>query len=215
MAIIGFDTVTKMLAIGLEANGIIYQDNEIAERKHAELLFVKIEKLLKQADVNTKEIQAVACGLGPGSFIGSRIGVTAAKTMAQVLGIHLVASPTLDIIAQSCTEKNLLVATDAMRGEIFYAFYENGKRQGNIDVGKPEKLKLMLKNRKLTVCGDAIDKFPKVFNSLNQADSSIWYPLGQNLINLAQMKIKESQFEDPFKLIPIYVREVDARESYL
>ena len=212
MTILGFDTATKTLAVGLKKGSEVFEINVLAERKHLELIFLKIQELLDRSNTDIKDLKAVACGTGPGSFIGSRIGVVAAKTFAQILDIPLIGMPTLDIIAASAGNGDLLIANDAMRGEIFYAFYRGGKRSGDIGVIKPDELKKKIKDEKIIVAGDAVERFPDFFKGL---PTRIQYPQGKFLVEIAANKFQKNLFEDHFNMVPLYVREVDARESFI
>jgi tRNA threonylcarbamoyl adenosine modification protein YeaZ len=221
MVILGFDTATAMLCVGIKNNKRIAESNIVADRKHQELLFVEIKKLLDETQTNINDLQAVACGLGPGSFIGSRIAVAAAKTIAQVRDIPLIGIPTPDIIAAGIDTGDVLVATDAMRGEIFYSYYKNNERQGEIQVVKPDEFKKLFKDKSLAVTGNALGKYPEIFTDLasyavlTRYSEEKWYPQGENIVKLAAKIYNKNKFDNPYKLTPIYVREVDARESFI
>jgi len=55
--------------------------------------------LLKQSQISLFDIKKIACTIGPGSFTGIRVGLTACRTLAQQLNIPLVGISTLDILA--------------------------------------------------------------------------------------------------------------------
>lgn len=210
MAVLSFDTATNTLAVGLKKDGKIFEKNIKAERRHLELLFITIREVLQESKTDIDDLKAVGCGLGPGSFIGSRIAVVAAKTIAQVKGIPLVAMSTLDVIARAYEKQKVLVATDAMRGEIFFAYYSNGNRVDDIKVIKAQDFKKLIKE-KISVTGDAIAKYPEVFKGLETLPEEFWMPKGRFLADLASEKLMKKDFEDIFLLNPIYVRDVDAK----
>ena len=78
-----------------------------------------------QARVELEEISCVAVDLGPGLFTGLRVGVAAAKAMAQALRVPMIGVPSLDLLAFPVryTSRLIVAAIDARRGEVFYAFY--------------------------------------------------------------------------------------------
>ena len=213
MVSLGFDTATKKLAIGLGKDNAVLETNIFAEKKHSESMFVEIEKLLTKAKVEPENLELVACGVGPGSFIGSRIAAVAAKMFAQVLEIPLIGIPTLDIIAAGNKCENLLVVTDAMRGEIFYAFYKNGKRSTQIKVSKPEVLLKKIENKEYTVTGNAIERYPQIFKGKKQTEVNKWYPSGKSIIDITLERYQKKELDDYLKLVPMYVRDVDAKVS--
>jgi tRNA threonylcarbamoyl adenosine modification protein YeaZ len=60
-----------------------------AYQKQAELLLVVLDKLLKQSKLKLAEIQGIIVVKGPGSFTGTRIGVSTANALAFALDIPI------------------------------------------------------------------------------------------------------------------------------
>lgn len=58
-----------------------------------------VRQLCEEAGISIRDVEAVACAAGPGSFTGLRIGVTAAKTAASLLDVPLALIPSLAILA--------------------------------------------------------------------------------------------------------------------
>lgn len=70
-------------------------------RSLAGKLFSKVQSVFDLSERTKSELDAIAVGIGPGSWTGLRIGITAMKTMAQTLEIPLVGVPSFDPIAQA------------------------------------------------------------------------------------------------------------------
>jgi tRNA threonylcarbamoyladenosine biosynthesis protein TsaB len=68
--------------------------------KGAELM-PSIDLLCQEQEIKPAQLKEVYVSIGPGSFTGLRIGITTAKMMAQVLGVRIVAVPTINVIAQN------------------------------------------------------------------------------------------------------------------
>lgn len=106
--------------------------------KHAENVGVAIAETLHQAGVSARELDAVVVGRGPAPFTGLRVGIAAAVMFAQ--GIHkpLYGVVSLDAIALAEVAsggftggvEQLLVTTDARRGEVYWATYGQPDTQG-------------------------------------------------------------------------------------
>ena len=84
----------------------IYFDDEkyfsskiILKHSHSEKLFEVVENVIKQASISKNDIKAIAVSAGPGSFTGLRIGMAAAKGMAQALQIPIISVPTFEALA--------------------------------------------------------------------------------------------------------------------
>jgi tRNA threonylcarbamoyl adenosine modification protein YeaZ len=65
------------------------------------------------------ELDCVVAGLGPGSFIGTRVGISYANGLAAAGGVPLYAVNSLAAIAAVYGSAQAAVARDARRGEVF------------------------------------------------------------------------------------------------
>ncbi len=84
-----------------------------------------VVRLLESAGRSIADVEAVVVGRGPGSFTGVRIGVAAAKGMAQGLGVPLYGVGTLDAVAERFSGGRACVGVvgDAMRREVYPALF--------------------------------------------------------------------------------------------
>lgn len=94
-------------------------------RNHGPTLVATLRELLGSAGVGPGDLDAVACGRGPGSFTGLRIGLATAKGLCFALGVPLLLPSSLEALARAVVGP-ALVATclDARRKELFVAAYE-------------------------------------------------------------------------------------------
>jgi tRNA threonylcarbamoyladenosine biosynthesis protein TsaB len=92
-----------------------------ATQRSAQSLLPAVDALLKQVGWTPAEVQLVAVSIGPGSFTGLRVGVTAAKVFAYAVGAEVLGINTSEVLAANCQEtrhNRVSVVTDAQRGEI-------------------------------------------------------------------------------------------------
>jgi tRNA threonylcarbamoyladenosine biosynthesis protein TsaB len=93
------------------------------------MLVPAIAAALEEAGVDRDGIRSIAVSIGPGSYTGLRIGVTAAKTMAWALSCDLAAVSTLEAIAVDALERapalarRIVPVIDARRGELYAAAF--------------------------------------------------------------------------------------------
>jgi tRNA threonylcarbamoyladenosine biosynthesis protein TsaB len=91
-------------------------------------------------------VEAIAVGLGPGSFTGLRVGIASARGLGATLGLPLIGVCTLDalargIVAAGGEDRPRLAVLDARRGEAFAALYApSGERLWDPWVGSPAAL---------------------------------------------------------------------------
>ncbi len=122
MRILALETTDKIGSVAAIAD-----DNLLAElmldhsQRSAQSLLPAVHSLLGQVGWLPADVQLVAVSIGPGSFTGLRVGVTAAKVFAYAVGAEVLGVNTLEAIAANCldTQHNeVSVVIDAQRGEV-------------------------------------------------------------------------------------------------
>ena len=92
---------------------------------HSAYLISTIVEVLKQANLEPKDLDCIAIDIGPGSFTGIRACTTVARMMAQQLNIQACGISSLEILSQiNQTDKPTMVALDA-RKNCAYLRYDN------------------------------------------------------------------------------------------
>lgn len=91
---------------------------------HSELLLPLVSECLAELGLKPGELSAVACGAGPGSFTGLRIGLSTAKGLCFALGLPLVMVSSLEALANraltgDAQRRPVLAVLDAFRGQVF------------------------------------------------------------------------------------------------
>ncbi len=103
------------------------------ERGHAEALLPLVERLLASTEGGFASLTRVAATVGPGSFTGIRIGLSAAQAIARALKIEAVGVSTLAALAaphfSEPFEGLLVPSIDARHGQVFVAAYSATGRQ--------------------------------------------------------------------------------------
>ena len=142
MNILAIDSSTEVLSAALETKTGSWYSEIDAGIRHSELLMECVDGLCRISGLSPREINAVACAKGPGSFTGLRIGYSAAKGLCMALGIPLIALSTLDCLAYplSIWPGIVLPAIDAKRGCFFAAFYHGGIRISDYMDADPQTL---------------------------------------------------------------------------
>jgi tRNA threonylcarbamoyladenosine biosynthesis protein TsaB len=113
MLILAFDTATDVATSALVDDGEV-----LGERvSRAVTLLEDVDALLRQAGAHTRELEALAVGIGPGSFTGVRIGLSTARGLALALDVPVAGVSTLDALAAGAP--GALPVIDARRREVF------------------------------------------------------------------------------------------------
>jgi tRNA threonylcarbamoyladenosine biosynthesis protein TsaB len=113
MLILAFDTATDVATSALVSDGEV-----LGERSsRAVTLLEDVDALVRQAGAHTRELDALAVGVGPGSFTGVRIGLSTARGLALALDIPAAGVSTLDALAAGAP--GAVPVIDARRREVF------------------------------------------------------------------------------------------------
>lgn len=214
MKILGIDTTTKFLCLGIYANSSFYECKLEMGRNLSALLAITIQRALDAAGLKVADIDYFACGLGPGSFTGMRIGLATIKGLSIVRNKLVAGIPTLDILAKNAGAKGSLIVTalDARRGLIYCSSYKNER---GVLRRKSEYALLTLDefikkfNRHPVILGDAVsvygDKFHSRIKGARLLDKDYWFPETHNLMELAVRKARAGKFTSPLTIKPIYL----------
>ncbi len=214
MKILGIDTSTKFLCLGLYVDGKFYEYNLETGRTLSVVLVPTIERVITAAGLKIADIDYFACGLGPGSFTGMRIGLATIKGLSIVRNKPVVGISTLDILAENVLINNTLIvpAIDARRDLIYCSSYkrEQGclKRKSEYQLLSLDKFVKKFTNKAI-ILGDAAaihrDKMIFKLKGASILDKDYWFPKAHNLINLALAKIKAKQLSSAEAIKPIYL----------
>ncbi len=217
MIVLGIDTTTRFLCLGIDKDGQIYETNLDLGIKHSEKFFPELKLLLKKAGISVKDIQCLAVSIGPGSFTGIRIGLAAAKGLSIGLQKPLVALSSLDILARNAADKKGLICPviDAKRGLLFSSVYtQNAGRLKRITcpqlISGQDLLKCLDKKKKIIFLGDGLLLYKHLFSdklktSADFLEPNKWYPRASHVLALAEDLIKKNRFCDALTVKPIYL----------
>ena len=113
MLTLAFDTAT-----GVATSALVDDGEVLGERaSRAQTLLEDVDALLRQGGAHPRDLDALAIGIGPGSFTGVRIGLAVARGLALALDVQGAGVPTLDALAAGAP--GAVPVIDARRREVF------------------------------------------------------------------------------------------------
>jgi len=120
-------TPTADVVVADAAGKVWARRTAVAARHSANLLSLCAEALA-EAGVAVPELAAVACGAGPGSFTGLRVGMAVAKGLAMPFDLSFLAVSSLAALARGLRvaapgEACWAACLDGGKGQIFGAFF--------------------------------------------------------------------------------------------
>lgn len=99
--LLAIDTSTHYASVALhDGTQLLEEHTWLARQDHTKTLLPNIQRVLAAAGSSMDQIEAVAVALGPGSFNGLRVGLSAAKGLAIARAIPLVGASTLELLAR-------------------------------------------------------------------------------------------------------------------
>ncbi len=212
MLLLALDTSTPAVTVALaDVTGdgrvdVLGRRDEVAARRHGELLAPMVREVLAAAAARPVELDAVAAGVGPGPFTGLRVGLVTAVTMADALGIPAYGVCSLDAVAGRDAASDVVVVTDARRREVYWARYSGGDRVEGPSVDRPAELASCWPAA-TRVVGAGAASYREVFAGY-VVDDRDPYPSAVRIAALAAARAAERAPAEA--LTPLYLRRPDA-----
>ena len=227
MLVLGIETSTPQTSVALGSEtGVVAASLLATGPASHELVVSEVARALDRAGMPRSALTAVSVGLGPGLFTGMRVGVAAAKAMAQGLGVPIVGFASLDLIAFSVRycRRLICVAVDGKRKELFFAFYRPAPggvtRTTEFEAAPPARLaaELVARPEDILLVGNGTLVYRR---ELEEAGSHVEvgaatyaYPSAGALVELAVPRFQREQFDRVYDLTPLYIRKSDAEIAW-
>jgi tRNA threonylcarbamoyladenosine biosynthesis protein TsaB len=220
MKILALDTTTRFLCVGIYKEGACYEYVVEAGRKMSLLITPTLSRLLDAAGLDLERIDYIACGLGPGSFTGIRLGLSTVKGLTFLSPIVTVGIPTLEIIASSAVGAKgpIAVLVDAKRSLLYYGlFIFSGQTLKRLQPDQLLTFEQVCKKIKgpVAIAGDGAGLYrDAIARKLPQAvilDKDCWHPRGNAMIRLALERIEKNKISKQCAPIYLYPKECQVR----
>ncbi|GGI05907.1 tRNA (adenosine(37)-N6)-threonylcarbamoyltransferase complex dimerization subunit type 1 TsaB [Egicoccus halophilus] len=222
MLVLGLETSTGRSSVALVGeDGLVASASLGVARRHGEFLAPAVRFCLDQAGVGVDRLTGVAVGLGPGLYTGLRVGIATAQAIAAARQLPVVGLSGLDVLGfqQRHVRRPVFAVLDARRGELFWASYRavpgGVQRQDELRVGTAEQLAadIQATGQECLVTGDgltrAADELRRV--GVEVDDTAEASPDAAALAELALPRFAREETQRPGELLPIYLRQVDAK----
>jgi tRNA threonylcarbamoyladenosine biosynthesis protein TsaB len=133
--LLAIDTCLSRLTLALDrGSGKAVSFSEEIGVGHAERIAPALEALLREAGAAASAITRIGVTVGPGSFMGQRVGIAFAKGLAMASGAETVPFTTMEAFVEAGGGEGAAVI-DARRGQVYLQRFE-----GHAPVSTPELL---------------------------------------------------------------------------
>ncbi len=216
--LLNIDTATSYGAVALSEEGeVICAIENFNQKDHASFLHISIEKLLQSSGKTLSQTSGIVVTLGPGSYTGLRVGLSAAKGLCYALQKPLIGVNTLQAIALAAaqtplpyTEKPVLFAPmiDARRMEVFTALFDSNNCLFSPPVAEiidDNFLAVERDNYFIVAAGDGSKKLPATFTNKDFNISSVTHNIS-HIATIGQTHFENQLFEDVAYCEPFYLK---------
>jgi tRNA threonylcarbamoyladenosine biosynthesis protein TsaB len=230
--IVAIETATETVGVAVRTDGGAEAAFTLSgRRRHVETLAPAMEDLLARVGLGAGDLHLVAVDLGPGLFTGLRVGVAAAKGLAQALGIGVIGLSSLEILTRAAVQLghrgHLLAAVDARRGEVFASVCELCPGQDRTEdvirsgLFSPEGLAEALEGLggvPIVGIGDGVQRYAEVLGAVPAVAcvlDGLTSPPPLTLLDMAvDLYTAGVPPVTPDRVVPLYMREADATSNF-
>jgi tRNA threonylcarbamoyladenosine biosynthesis protein TsaB len=192
----------------------LFLRHETMARGHAEALMPMVAEIMSGSGTDFAALDLIAATIGPGSFTGVRIAISAARGLALVTGAKLFGTDSLTVMAREAssiaTGAPFAVAVDARRGMLYFGLYDGEARklEGPVLIAPEDAADLVANSARIAVGSGAA--------LLAEAAARRDIPIEARLLDLqpsamALAALAADSGETVPTLRPLYLRPPDAR----
>lgn len=134
MRVLAIDTALESCAAALfdTEQGVLASESRSMARGHAEALMPLLARVMDRAGVEFRVVDRIAVTVGPGSFTGLRVGISAARGLAlaaakPVVGLSTLAAYAAPFVSRGPME-NIVAAIDARNDKVYVQIFAPGGR---------------------------------------------------------------------------------------
>lgn len=220
--ILCIETGTDICSVGIARDGELMSLRESDQgRDHAKQVAVFVDELLRETGVKPDELDAVAVGMGPGSYTGLRIGVSFAKGLCYGLNIPLLAVGSLEALTdvaikdyeagiiqvEGWDEALLCPMVDARRMEVYTQIFNSrceAQSEVSAEIITEDSFSQWRAKGKLVIFGNGAAKCQEMLPDAIYIDVA---PSARGLTRIAHQLFEAGKTEDIAYFEPFYLKD--------
>lgn len=213
MILLAVDTATLQAGVAVWRDGQVAAERRQLVTTHSESLLAMIADACAEAGVAPVDVDAFACGAGPGSFTGLRIGLATVKGLCFATGKPLVMISSLAALAARAPDGRVLATLDALKGEVYAGIFDVAggvpALVGSERVIPPARLGSSL-DGVVHVVGSGAHKYRELVVPGARLLDEEAGPRPGNLARLASLRAVRGSYDDLASAAPAYIRPSEA-----
>lgn len=233
MKLLALETSSTMGSAALSIDGkVLAFEKSMNQRSHSEFINPAIDRCLKKAKLEMKDIDVFAASLGPGSFTGIRVAANIAKTFCYTFQKPMVAVDSLTLMAIDARNKAgwagpILSVLNAYKNLLYTGLFSevDGSKEvftfqtgpAAIGIQDVEKAVLSLNSQVLCV-GEGYLAYQTLWSEkfrqkISRQSTILDFPSAEVLAIEAFRRAKLNQTIEWNSYLPLYIRASEAEEN--
>jgi tRNA threonylcarbamoyladenosine biosynthesis protein TsaB len=213
MKVLGFDTTTELLTMAVVEDERLMGELTVRDaRGPTEHLVGLLKRFLEHLGLTLRDVDALAVGIGPGSWTGTRVGVITGKVLAFATGKPISGVSSFDAMVYGCgvQDGTVCVLSDFGRERVFSATYEvHDGAYGQVTDYAAVPLEESLKgiDRRTTFIGQGALRHREALSAVHGSTllPQVASPSGRCIASLGLRSLLEGEDGNPDALVPLYV----------
>jgi tRNA threonylcarbamoyl adenosine modification protein YeaZ len=215
MRVLAIDTALEACAAAIldgERGTVLASETIPMTRGHAEALMPLIARVMDSAKLTFKKIDRIAVTVGPGSFTGLRVGISAARGIALASGKPAVGLSTLAAFAAPHLAANngaaIIAAIDASHDNVYFQLFGKGHADAMPQIATIAEAVQVAPHDKVRVVGSAAEMLAAAWPA-DKAPLLVEARSAPDIAWVAHLGAAAQDTSVPPK--PLYLRAPDAR----
>jgi tRNA threonylcarbamoyladenosine biosynthesis protein TsaB len=215
--ILAIETSTELASAALLRDGHMISRESAGVQTHSLAILPMVQSLLAEAGISLAQCDALAFGVGPGSFTGVRTACGIVQGLAFGADLPVLPVVTLAAMAQACRELNgageVLAVLDARMGEVYWAQYRFADNLWQVIVeptlSAPEQVSpLAAESGALQACGNGLAAYAEAFAAAPFAAGGLpaVMPNACQIAQLGSVALAQGRGLSAVQAQPLYLR---------
>ncbi len=181
-----------------------------------------LDALFVSSGIDRKEISAIAVAIGPGSFTGLRVGLSAAKGLAYGLNVPVIGISGTKALASQVSPAELKICSmiTSRKGEVFYALFSQDDQGGLIRFNDDTSVNLRhlgesVKGPSIFIGNDYLAQAGIIKEVLGDraelAPANAWCLKASSVGMLGLKRFRKGDFDNIRDIAPSYLQPPDIR----
>ncbi len=227
MTILAIDTSGPVAGVAILRDGsLVYESAAVNKLTHSVNMMPMVEEALHRSGLSVEDIDLYAAVVGPGSFTGVRIGVSAVKGMAHGAGKPCIGVDALEALAAGlCGVEGIICPIqDARAGQVYGAAFHAGMPPVRLLPDMAEKLADYLskvlavadQKERLYFVGDGVATYHQAIVDM-LGDRAVFVPAHCAILRPSSVAMlaweRQQEAVDYLALMPLYLRAPQAERA--